>query len=120
MIKFDLTSAYHFIEIYRSHTKYLGFSWTAKDGCQSFCKFLVLPFGLSSACYIFTKITRPLISKWRAEGESVLMFLDDGYGFAKTADSNRNIGTQIKADFYPVLFPTQLNLYGNLFMFKNF
>jgi hypothetical protein len=57
-----------------SHFKFLSFTvWTL----------------LKSACYIFTKITRPLISKWRAEGKSVLMFLDDGYGCAKTADSTK-------------------------------
>ncbi|XP_053378570.1 uncharacterized protein LOC123554439 [Mercenaria mercenaria] len=98
MIKFDLTSAYHFIEIFRPHTEYLGFSWTDKSGIQTFYKFLVLPFGLSSACYIFTKITRPLISKWRGEGKSVLMFLDDGYACDKIIEITRNVGNQIKAD----------------------
>ena len=42
--------------------------------------FFVLPFGLSSACYICTKITRPLIKKWGGEGKQVLMYLDDGLG----------------------------------------
>jgi hypothetical protein len=37
-------------------------------------------FGLSSPCYICTKITRPLIKKWRGEGKQVLMYLDDGLG----------------------------------------
>ena len=32
MIKFDLTSAYNFNEIYKHHTKYLGFSGTDKLG----------------------------------------------------------------------------------------
>ena len=41
---------------------------------------LVLPFGQSSACYILTKITRPLIKKWRGEGKQVLIYLDDGLG----------------------------------------
>ena len=27
MVKFDLTSAYHFVDIYLPHTEYLGFSW---------------------------------------------------------------------------------------------
>lgn len=98
MIKSDITSAYHFIEIYRPHREYLGFSWTNKDGIQLFYKFLVLPFGLSSACYIFTKVTRPLISKWRAEGKSVLMFLDDGFGCAKTEENTKDLVVQIKND----------------------
>ena len=50
MIKFDLTSAYHFVEIFRPHTEYLGFSWVDKTGKSVYYKFLVMPFGLSSAC----------------------------------------------------------------------
>jgi hypothetical protein len=46
----------------------LGFSWL-KDGVHIFYKFLVLPFGLTSACYLFTKITRSLVKKWRSEGK---------------------------------------------------
>ena len=42
--------------------------------------FLVLPFGISSACYICTKITRPLIKKWRGEGKQILMYLNGGLG----------------------------------------
>jgi hypothetical protein len=63
VIKFDITIAYHFIEIYPPHTDFLGFSWVDKGNKISFYKFLVLPFGLSSAYYIFTKVTRPLVKK---------------------------------------------------------
>jgi len=49
MIKFDLTSAYHFVAVNKPHTKYLGFSWTDKLGNTFYYKFLMLPFGLSSA-----------------------------------------------------------------------
>lgn len=87
MIKFDLTSAYHFVEIFSPHTEYLGFSWPDKSGKVIFYKFLVLPFGLSTACYVFTKLTRPLIAKWRSEGKMVLMFLDDGFGCNRSYNS---------------------------------
>ena len=59
MIKLDLTSAYHFVEIFRPHTTFLGFAWSDNFGTVHFYKFLVLPFGLSSACYVFTLLTRP-------------------------------------------------------------
>lgn len=77
--KFDITSAYHHVDIFPDHRKYLGFSW--KFGVQDryFC-FNVLPFGLTSAPYIFTKLTRSLVKKWRREGKTVLMYLDDGFG----------------------------------------
>ena len=59
---FDVHSAYHHLDIYKPHTYYLGFSWKYGN-IVKFFKFLYLPFGLSSACYIFTKVTRPLIKK---------------------------------------------------------
>ena len=40
--------------------------------------FTVLPFGLSLACYIFTKILRPVVHYWRAKGLRALVYLDDG------------------------------------------
>ena len=40
--------------------------------------FAVLPFGLSTACYAFTKLLRPLVKHWRAQGLRALLYLDDG------------------------------------------
>lgn len=42
------------------------------------------PFGLSSTPYLFTKLLQPLLKKWRTEGKSIVVFLDDGLG--DTAD----------------------------------
>jgi hypothetical protein len=75
--KFDLHSAYHHVDIFKSHTDYLGFSW-CYGNTVNYLKFLVLPFGLSSACYIFTKLTRPLVKNWRGEGKQIMMHVDDG------------------------------------------
>ena len=60
LFSFDLKSGYHHVDICREHWKYLGFSW----GGQYYV-FTVLPFGLSSACYIFTKMVHP----WSGTGE---------------------------------------------------
>ena len=40
--------------------------------------FAVLPFGLASACYVFTKLLRPLIKHWRGQGLRAILYLDDG------------------------------------------
>ena len=40
--------------------------------------FTVLPFGLSTACYVFTKLMRPLVRWWRGQGIKVVMYIDDG------------------------------------------
>ena len=38
MIRFDLTSAYHFIDLYYPHTDFIGFSWVDKEGNVVFYK----------------------------------------------------------------------------------
>ena len=64
MIKFDLKSGYHHLDIFPAHRKFLGFNWAFEDGVPRFFQFNVLPFGLSTAPYIFTKLLRPLIKLW--------------------------------------------------------
>ena len=60
MFKFDLKSGYHHVNIWPEHYKFLGFRWD-RNGEVGYYVFTVLPFGLSTACYLFTKLTRPLI-----------------------------------------------------------
>ena len=57
MFAFDINLAYHHVDIYEPHTEFLGFLWTV-NGCRTFLRFIVLPFGRSTACYLFTKLTR--------------------------------------------------------------
>ena len=82
LIKFDLKSGYHHVDIFEPHQSYLGFSWD-QGGLPKYFKFKVLPFGLSSACYAFTKLLRPLIRYWRAQGLRAVLYLDDGIVAAK-------------------------------------
>ena len=77
MFKFDLKSGYHHVSIYKSHWKYLGFVWNV-DGIPKYYVFTVLPFGLATACYVFTKIVRPLVRYWRGQGLRAVVYLDDG------------------------------------------
>lgn len=41
-----------------------------------------MPFGLSSAPFIFTKILRNLVRFWREMGIYIVLYLDDGFCFA--------------------------------------
>ena len=50
LIKFDLKSGYHHLDIFEPHRKYLGFAWGVGDKLGYFV-FNVLPFGLVTACY---------------------------------------------------------------------
>ena len=40
--------------------------------------FTVLPFGLATASYVFTKLVRPLVRYWRGQGLRTVVYLDDG------------------------------------------
>lgn len=76
---FDLKSAYHHIDIFSEHTTYLGFSWLC-DGITKYYVYNSLPFGISTAGHIFTKMLKIPLKYWRSLGFKVIMFLDDGIG----------------------------------------
>jgi hypothetical protein len=76
---FDLKSAYHHIEIWDNHRHYLGFSWIYSGEVKYFV-FNVLPFGIATAGYIFTKVLREVVRFWRSKGIHIVMYLDDGIG----------------------------------------
>ena len=96
MFSFDLKSGYHHIEIFDEHWQYLGFSWTER-GVTRFYVFLVLPFGLATAGYIFTKVVRVLVRFWRSLGIKIVVFLDDGIGVGETEVSSREIAQVVKS-----------------------
>ena len=66
MFTFDLKSGYHHIQIVPGHRQFLGFSYTDSSGKVRFFIFTVLPFGLSSAGFIFSKVLRELVRYWRS------------------------------------------------------
>jgi hypothetical protein len=59
-VKIDLKDAYLSISMKTVHTKFLGFSWKGK-----FYRWTSLPFGLSQAPWIFTKILKPVAAFFR-------------------------------------------------------
>ena len=52
---FDLKSGYHHMDIHEDSWPYLGFSWGSGPN-RKWYMFHILPFGLSTACYVFTKL----------------------------------------------------------------
>ena len=90
---FDITQGYHHIEMHPDFHIYLGFSWVI-DGKVRFFMFVVLPFGLTSAPYIFTKVVRGLVKHWRGQGIKICVYIDDGFGSEKElglTGSNSNL-----------------------------
>ena len=79
LFEFDLKNGYHHTDIFESHQKFLSFSWVFK-GNTKFFVFTVLPFGLTSAPFIFTRVVRPLVKYWRFSSIKITCFLDDEIG----------------------------------------
>ena len=68
----DLTSAYYHVEMHPDAYEYLGFEW---NGCYN--HYTVLPFGISTAPYIFTHIMKTTVGYMRSLGLHFLQYLDD-------------------------------------------
>lgn len=105
LFKFDLKSGYHHVDIHNSHQTYLGFSWSV-EGETKYFVFSVLPFGLSTAPFAFTKVCRPLVKLWRFHGIKIVIYLDDGFSIAETfpacmSNSNFVKSSLIRAGFIP-------------------
>ena len=93
---FDLKSGYHHIDIAQEHQNFLGFSWRAPDSIKEiFYVFTVLPFGLSSAPYAFTK---------ENTGLCIAIFLDDGWAIVQDRESCRIKARAVRADLCSVGF----------------
>ena len=73
MITTDFSKGYHHMDIDQEFWKYFGIEW---DGV--YYVYTTMPFGLSVACWAFTKLTRELRNKWRRMGRRCGTYLDDG------------------------------------------
>jgi hypothetical protein len=93
IFSFDLKNAYHHIMIDERYREYLGFRWKEK-----YYVFNVLPFGVSTAGYVFTKVLRDVVKFWRAKGYKIVMYLDDGIGGTESFDQATMISTNVQAD----------------------
>ena len=79
MTKVDLKDAYFMVPIALHHRRLLRFKWQG----QTF-QFNCLPFGLSSAPWVFTKTTRPVIATLRTLGLRIIIYIDDILIMAET------------------------------------
>jgi hypothetical protein len=72
MVAADLQSGYYHVDIHEQDVEYLGFEYLGQ-----YYVFTCLPFGLASAPYAFTLITRAMVKQWRARGVRTIHYLDD-------------------------------------------
>ena len=78
LFKFDLKNGYYHIDIFDFHQTYLGFTCDINRATKNFV-FIVLPFGVSSTSFVFTKVVH-----WRLHAVKTVCFLDDGLGIEYT------------------------------------
>jgi hypothetical protein len=62
----------------KAFQQYLGFSWSV-NGEIKYYVFTVLPFGLSSAPFLFTKLMREIVKYWGSLSYPIIVYLDDGW-----------------------------------------
>ena len=101
---FDLTSGYHHIEIHPEHHKFLGFEWTFEDVSTRSFQFCVLPFGLASACYVFTKILRPFTKRWRGRGIKAIIYIDDKIAASQSFEIAKFVSELVRHDLFSAGF----------------
>ena len=75
IFSYVLKSAYHHLCIFHTDVTYLGIKWKGE-----YYVYNVLPFGLVTSGYIFSKVVREIVKYWRAKGLKIIMYLDDGLG----------------------------------------
>jgi hypothetical protein len=80
-ISLDLRSAYWSVPIHEDYIKFLKFQWR-----NELYTFVCLPFGLSSAPFVFTKILKPVYGSFRQQGIRCSYYIDDSIGMNKNRD----------------------------------
>ena len=83
---YDLSSAYHHIKIWKGHVKYLGAAFQKEDGSTQYFVYNFLPFGISSAVHVMTKVMKPFSAFLSAQGIKHSIYLDDGRVCSATKD----------------------------------
>ena len=77
MISLDLKDAYLHVPILPAHRKYLRFAFRDPQGDLQVYQWNVLPFGLSTAPRVFTKVLAPIMAWLRRHFVSIYPYIDD-------------------------------------------
>jgi ribonuclease HI len=72
LVTWDLAPGYHQILISDQGSRFLGIKWK-----NQWFRFKVLPFGMSTSPWVFTKIMKEVVKHWRQMGIFVWVYLDD-------------------------------------------
>lgn len=76
-----LKDAYYSVPIHPDFRGFWGFPWRG-----DMFQFNALPFGLTSAPRIFTKLLKPIFSDFRTRGHEGFAYLDDSFVIGKSKE----------------------------------
>jgi hypothetical protein len=93
LISADLRSGYYHVNISEEDQEYLGFQFEGQ-----YYVFTSLPFGLGSAPYAFTMLTRQMVKHWRSLGIRLIHYLDDYLWMAPTRELALLLAQRVRAD----------------------
>jgi len=82
-------------------SSWASMQWKNKNVTKYFV-FTVLPFGLSSGCYLFTKLLKPLVRYWRGCSLKAIVYLDDGIVAVQGFERALHEGLLVKEDLEKV------------------
>ena len=87
--KIELKDAYLVIPIWKDHRKYLRFIWMG-----SLLELVCLPFGLSVAPKLFTRLLKPVVSLLRRTGIRLIIYALENLGFVINHEKSCFVPTQ--------------------------
>lgn len=93
MFSLDDVAGYHHWSIREAFRTYFAFEW---DGVLY--EWCVLPFGVASAPWVFTKGKRVLVKMWRAQGIRLIPYMDDFLFAASSREEALRLRAQVLED----------------------
>jgi hypothetical protein len=96
-VSYDLKSGYYHVGLHPVTQRFVGIKW---EGV--YYVYTCLPFGLSKAPWVFSKVTREIVMFWRRCGIRVLPYLDDIFFPKRGVRACRLVGIRIEGDCFKV------------------
>ena len=88
----------------QSIENFLVFEWTFEDWSTKYFQFCVVPFGLSSTCYVFTKVLRTFTKRLRGISIKAIIYIDDGISASRSFELAKTAGELVKNDLVSARF----------------
>ncbi len=97
LFSFNFHKAFYHIDLDPSVQQLFGFSFWYK-GQRYYGYHTIACFGLNTLPWLFTKLLRPFIQKWRKAGLHIFLYLDDGLGVCGSLEEAHYFSALVRAD----------------------